>query len=233
MNISSGEEWADQWNRLVELKRQTTALQQAEEDKKRQADESQRYDDITGANNEYLLSLKNLVNNPGAAMQNNPFFKWQQQQGEQAVSRQAAAQGQNYSGNKMMALSDYAQKQSGNNYFALADLYKTLGQQGVGNKQAFYGIKNQTDNIMANAADSNNRIALARDQFEWGKDQASLADMYAKDGWKQSRRDANMAKYGGKTSSDWFNEYLKAFDNDNKAYADYAIKQSRSAPLFF
>lgn len=75
----------------------------------------------------YQASLRQLTQSPGAAMQNDPFFKWQQQQGEQAVNRAAAAQGQLRSGNRMTALSDYAQKQAGNQYFQLADLYSLLG----------------------------------------------------------------------------------------------------------
>jgi hypothetical protein len=76
---------------------------------------------------QYQTSLSQLLNDPGAAMQENPFFKWQQQQGEQAVNRAAAANGQLTSGNRMTALSDYAQKQSGNQMFQLADLYSLLG----------------------------------------------------------------------------------------------------------
>jgi hypothetical protein len=76
---------------------------------------------------QYQTSLSQLMNNPGAAMQDNPFFKWQQQQGENAVNRAAAANGQLGSGNRMAALSDYSQKQAGNNYFQLADLYSLLG----------------------------------------------------------------------------------------------------------
>lgn len=75
---------------------------------------------------QYQASLSQLMNNPGYAMQQNPFFKWQQQMGEQAVNRAAAARGQLGSGNRMMALSDYAQKQSGQNFFTLADLLSGL-----------------------------------------------------------------------------------------------------------
>lgn len=74
----------------------------------------------------YQPMLRQLVQSPGAAMQNDPFFKWQQQQGLQAVNRTAAAQGQLGSGNRMTALSDYAQKQSGQHYFQLADLLSGL-----------------------------------------------------------------------------------------------------------
>lgn len=74
----------------------------------------------------YQPTLRELVQSPGTAMQQNPFFKWQQQQGEQAVNRAAAAQGQLGSGNRMTALSDYAQKQSGQQYFQLADLLSLL-----------------------------------------------------------------------------------------------------------
>jgi hypothetical protein len=87
---------------------------------------------LAGANNPYYKDLSSLMSNPGAAMQNNPVFKWQQQQGEQAVNRAAAANGQLTSGNRGMALSDYAQKQSGNNFFTLADLYSKLGGQKQG-----------------------------------------------------------------------------------------------------
>lgn len=125
---------------------------------------------------QYQTSLNQLMQNPGSAMQNNPFFKWQQQQGEQAVARQAAAQGQNYSGNKMMALSDYAQKQSGNNFFQLADLYSTLAGAKVDpSVGASLYLKGQTDasqyplqkmQAQAQMTSANNPMALANQQMQ-------------------------------------------------------------------
>lgn len=76
---------------------------------------------------QYQTMLSQLTQNPGSAMQNNPFFKWQQDQGLEAVNRKMAASGGRVSGNRMMALSDYAQNQSGQNFFQLADLYALLG----------------------------------------------------------------------------------------------------------
>lgn len=111
---------------------------------------------------QYQTSLSQLMQNPGSAMQNNPIFKWQQQQGEQAVARQAAAQGQNYSGNKMMALSDYAQKQSGNNFFQLADLYSLLG-----------GAKSQNPGGAAQLAYQGNRDYVTANQNKMALDQGA------------------------------------------------------------
>jgi cell division septum initiation protein DivIVA len=106
----------------------------------------------------YQTSLSQLMDNPGAAMQDNPFFKWQQQQGEQAVNRAAASNGQLGSGNRMTALSDYAQKQSGNNFFQLADLYSLLG-----------GAKNQ------------NAGGAAQIQYQGAQDAAQVGTQGAND----------------------------------------------------
>lgn len=100
---------------------------------------------------QYQTMLSQLVKSPGSAMQNNPFFKWQQNQGLDAVNRKMAASGGRVSGNRMMALSDYAQNQSGQNFFQLADLYSLLG-----------GAKNQ------------NPEAAAALQYRGAMDQANM-----------------------------------------------------------
>jgi hypothetical protein len=130
-------DWAESVNKAVGISRANAA----EKESQRQADlykQQQSY--ITAGNaaaktadpwasqrGQYQTSLSQLMQNPGGAMQNNPFFKWQQDQGLDAVNRKMAASGGRVSGNRMMALSDYAQNQSGQNFFQLADLYSLLG----------------------------------------------------------------------------------------------------------
>lgn len=106
---------------------------------------------------QYQTMLSQLTQNPGSAMQNNPFFKWQMNQGLDAVNRKMAASGGRVSGNRMMALSDYAQNQSGQNFFQLADLYALLG-----------GAKNQNPAAAASMMLAGARADQSAKDFQYG-----------------------------------------------------------------
>lgn len=125
---------------------------------------------------QYQTSLSQLVSNPGAAMQNNPFFKWQQDQGLQAVNRTAAANGNLGAGNRMMALSDYAQKQSGQNFFQLADLYSLLG--GAKNQNPASAAQLQYKGAQDTANIAMKQQALQQQQYE--NDQSLMSDSRAR-----------------------------------------------------
>ena len=169
------------WN----MQQQANQLPQASAAAARTADpwESQR--------GQYQTDLSQLMNNPGSAMQNNPFFKWQEQQGEQAVNRAAAANGQLTSGNRMTALSDYAQKQSGNQFFQLADLYSLLGGAKNQNPAAAGALQYQGQSDMQHYGQTQQALNQGEYQYQqnFNQDQQRFND--AQNAWKQTQPQNN------------------------------------------
>lgn len=204
-----------------------------------------REGNITGETNPYGKQLKALLMNPAKEMGKNPFFKWQLQQGEDAVNRAAAANGQLGSGNRMTALSDYAQKQTGNQFFTLAELYKSLKQQSAENYKSMYGLDNQKYGVDAQSATAANQLGLEKDKFGWQQELVTNADSLARQGWADAKEQNLMAQYGGLTSRGWGDKVGQLRDladsvgintPQGQAYARQAAEayaKSQSAPLFY
>lgn len=115
-------------------------------------------DPFAGQRGQYQTQLKDLMTNPSAALEKNPFFSASNEQGMEAANRKLAQMGMSTSGNAAFELQKASQANMSDSYFKMADLLSGLG-----------GAK-ADPSAGAQAAISGMNMLEEQRQFDQGKD---------------------------------------------------------------
>lgn len=151
--------WVARWSVLGKQEVENQARQVREQQQSQTINELVKTaDPFRNEREQYARQLSDLMKNPSAAIENNPFFKASGEVGMEAASRRLAAMGMGTSGNAAIELQKLGQANMSQDYFRMADL---LG--------GFAGAKSDPSSGARAGLDAMNLFENQR-QFDQGND---------------------------------------------------------------